>query len=178
MPRETSREEVSEERSASFAGVGARKPTDGIRARRVDWLSDLVRLEIVLWERVDSRLRERHGLPLAFFESLYFISRSAEGSLRIGDLAGALRITVGGTSKVVDRIEAAGLIARGSDPDVRRAARVTLTPEGGRALTAALETYADAVAAFIDPVLEAGEQQQMHAYVTRLLAAAGDGRAS
>ncbi len=34
------------------------------------------------------------------------------------------------------------------------------------------------VAAFIDPVLEAGEQQQMHAYVTRLLAAAGDGRAS
>jgi MarR family transcriptional regulator, organic hydroperoxide resistance regulator len=151
------------------------KPTGEIRANRVDWLSDLVRLEIVLWGRVDGRLRERHGLPLAFFESLYFISRATEGSLRIGDLASALGITVGGTSKVVDRIEAAGLIARGADPDDRRAALVMLTAEGKAALKAALKTYADEVAAFVDPVLETREQEQMHAYITRLLTAARDG---
>ena len=33
------------------------------------------------------------------------------------------------------------------------------------------------LAAFIDPVLEAREQQPMHAYSTRLRTAAGDGRA-
>ena len=152
-----SREEVIQERSARFAlwlRGGNRRV--GAGSSRVDWLSDLVRLEIVLWERVDGRLRERHGLPLAFFESLHFISLATESGLRIGDLAGALGITVGGTSKVVDRIEAAGLIARGADPDDRRAARVTLTPEGRRMLKAAFKTYSDEVAALIDPRARAG----------------------
>jgi hypothetical protein len=34
---------------------------------RIQWLSDLIRLEIVLWVRIDSRLQEEHNLPLAFF---------------------------------------------------------------------------------------------------------------
>ena len=62
--------------------------------------TDLIRLEIALWDRVDARLRESHELPLAFFESLLFISRAPRGSMRVGDLAGALRVTVGGTSKL------------------------------------------------------------------------------
>ena len=152
-----------------------RKPTRVIQPGRVDWVSDLIRLKIVLWERVDARLRERHGLPLSFFESLYSISHAPEGRLRIGELASALRITVGGTSKVVDRIEAVGLIARSADPDDRRAARLTLTPAGKRKLKAAVRTYEEEVAALIDPVLAPGEQQRMHAYVTRLLTAAPEG---
>src|SRR5438046_10040823 len=79
--------------------------------------TDLIRLEIALWDRVDARLRESHELPLAFFESLLFISRAPRGSMRVGDLAGALRVTVGGTSKLVDRIERAGLIAHEPAPD-------------------------------------------------------------
>lgn len=50
----------------------------------------------------------------------------------------ALRVTVGGTSKLVDRIGRAGLIARESDPDDRRASRLVLTTAGKRKLTAAL----------------------------------------
>src|SRR5258705_11321268 len=101
----------------------------------VAWATDLVRLEIALWDRVDARLRESHELPLAFFESLLFISRARRGSMRVGDLARALRITVGGTSKLVDRIAGAGLIAREPDPDDRRASRVALTVAGNRKLT-------------------------------------------
>src|SRR5258705_1322390 len=93
----------------------------------VAWATDLIRLEIALWDRVDARLREAHRLPLAFFESLRFISRAREGGMRVGDLARALRVTVGGTSKLVDRIESAGLIARAPDPDDRRASRAVLT---------------------------------------------------
>src|SRR3954464_5840177 len=90
----------------------------------VAWATDLIRLEIALWDRVDARLRESHELPLAFFEALLFISRAPRGSMRVGDLARALRVTVGGTSKLVDRIDGAGLIAREPDPDDRRASRV------------------------------------------------------
>ncbi len=143
---------------------------------RIDWLSDLVRLEIVLWDRVDAALKERHDLPLVFFESLYFISQAPQKHLRVGDLAKALRVTVGGTSKLVDRIEVAGLIARSPDPDDRRAARVTLTPKGRRNLKAAVAIYEAEVAAVLDPVLTADEQRRMHGYVTRLLAEAPVGK--
>jgi DNA-binding MarR family transcriptional regulator len=138
---------------------------------RIQWSSDLIRLEIVLWERIDARLRAEHDLPLAYFESLYFIARSPEKSLRVGDLALALRVTVGGTSKLVDRIERAGLIRRDSDPADRRASRVALTPMGLRTVAAANETYEAEIARVLDSVFSADEQHQMHTLVTRLLTA-------
>jgi DNA-binding MarR family transcriptional regulator len=88
--------------------------------------------------------------------------------MRVGDLARALRVTVGGTSKLVDRIERAGLIAREPDPDDRRASRVALTTAGKRKLTAALKTYEAEVAGILGGVLRPEEQQQMSDYVARL----------
>jgi len=142
----------------------------------VTWATDLVRLEIALWDRVDARLRESHELPLAYFESLLFISRAPRGSMRVGDLARALRVTVGGTSKLVDRVERTGLIAREPDPDDRRASRVALTTAGKRRLTAAVKTYNAVVGSILGGVLSAEEQHQMSDYVSRLLIAIDDGQ--
>jgi len=105
---------------------------------RARWLIDLVRLEIMLWDRVDSRLRAEHSLSLAFFEALFFLSRSDDGSLRVGDLAQAMRITVGGASKLVDRIERAGLVRREPDATDRRASKIALTSNGKLAFTAVI----------------------------------------
>jgi MarR family transcriptional regulator, organic hydroperoxide resistance regulator len=135
-------------------------------------------LEIAVWERVDTRLRESHQLPLAFFESLLFISRAPRGRMRVGDLARALRVTVGGTSKLVDRIERAGLIAREPDPDDRRASRVVLTTAGKRKLTAAVKTYEAEVGSILGGVLRPEEQQQMSDYVSRLLRSIDRGEAT
>jgi DNA-binding MarR family transcriptional regulator len=139
------------------------------RASGVAWASDLIRLEIALWDRVDARLRASHELPLAFFEPLLFVSRAREGSMRVGDLARALLLTVGGTSKLVDRIERVGFIAREPDPDDRRASRVALTTAGRRKLTAALKTYEAEMAGILGGALSPQEQQQMNVYVSRLL---------
>jgi DNA-binding MarR family transcriptional regulator len=142
---------------------------------RIQWLSDLIRLEIALWDRIDTRLRQAHDLSLAFFESLYFIGHSRHGSLRVGDLARALRITVGATSKLVDRIERAGLIRRELDADDRRASRVALTDAGKRTLADARTTYEAEMATVLDVTLSMDEQQRLHDLVTRLLAASDDG---
>jgi DNA-binding MarR family transcriptional regulator len=135
----------------------------------VAWTTDLIRLEIAMWDRVDARLRESHELPLAFFEPLRLIARAGANSMRVGDLARGLRITVGGTSKLVDRIERAGLIARAPDPDDGRASRVTLTTAGKRKLTAALKTFEGEAGRILGSVLSPDEQQQMSDYVSRLL---------
>jgi len=126
----------------------------------------------VLWDRVDAVLRERHEVSLAFFEALHFTSQAQDGSLRLGDLAKAIRITIGGASKLVDRVIAAGLLERLPDPHDRRAARIRLTREGARKLRTATRTYEETVAAFAEPVLSPIEQQQLQDYITRLLAAA------
>jgi DNA-binding MarR family transcriptional regulator len=89
--------------------------------------------------------------------------------MRVGDLARALRVTVGGTSKLVDRIERAGLIARAPDPDDRRASRVTLTTAGKRKLGAAVKTYDAEVAGILGGALSPEEQRQMSDHVSRLL---------
>ena len=143
--------------------------------RRIQWLSDLVRLEIALWDRIDARLKHAHDLPLAFFEALYFIGQSRDGSLRVGDLARALRVTVGGTSKLVDRVERAGLIRREADAADRRASRVALTDAGRRMLADASTTYEAELATVLDAELSTDEQQHLHHLVTRLLAATNAG---
>ncbi len=142
---------------------------------RIQWLSDFIRLEIALWDRIDARLKHAHDLPLAFFEALYFIGHSRDGSLRVGDLARALRVTVGGTSKLVDRIERAGLIRREPDGDDRRASRVALTDAGRHKLADASKTYEAELATVLDATLSPDEQQRLHDLVTRLLAATTDG---
>jgi DNA-binding MarR family transcriptional regulator len=137
-------------------------------------LSDLIRLEIVLWDRIDARLKEQHGLPLGSFLLLDALGRSHDAGLRVGELAQALRITVGGTSKVVDRMERAGLIRRELDADDRRASRVVLTPIGAHTLAAASDTCEAEMAAVLDGALDANERQRLHGLMSRLLSAVDD----
>ena len=110
-------------------------------------------------------------------EALHLVlgGRAQADSVRVGDLARELRITVGGTSKLVDRIERAGLIAREPDPDDGRASRVLLTTAGKRRLTAALRTYETEVSSIIGGALRPEEQQRMSDYVSRLLTSIDQG---
>jgi DNA-binding MarR family transcriptional regulator len=146
-----------------------------MQLNRIEWLSDLVRLEIRLWNRIDARLRDEHDLPLAFFWPLYVVERSSGGSLRVGEVATALGLTVGGASKIVDRMEGAGLLSRESDPADRRASRVTLTDAGRRKLDAACETYEVEMATVLDASLSLDQQQCIHSLVRCLLESADAG---
>ena len=141
-------------------------------SNRIQWLSDLIRAEIALWNRVNARLKEQHELSLAFFEALYAIGRAPDARLRVGDLARALRITQGAASKLSDRIEAAGLLRRELDADDRRASRLVLTDRGQQMLANASTTTDAELALLLDAALTPDEQQLLHTLLRRLLAAA------
>jgi MarR family transcriptional regulator, organic hydroperoxide resistance regulator len=94
--------------------------------------SELVRLETELWDAVEGRLRKDFDVVLPVFEFLQVISRNP--ACRVQDIAAELSITVGGTSKIVDRIEAAGYCARQANPHDRRSSIIKLTPTGERLL--------------------------------------------
>jgi DNA-binding MarR family transcriptional regulator len=100
---------------------------------------ELVRFETELWNAVDARLREDFDLPLAWFEPMQVVHRVA--SCRVYDIASELSITVGGTSKLVDRIEAAGHCRRVANPDDRRSSLIELTTSGRRLLRRATAAF-------------------------------------
>ena len=93
---------------------------------------DLIRFEIELWNAIDARLKSELGLPLTHFEPMSVIDRLPD--CRVYDIATELGITTGGTSKLVDRIEASGHCRRLPNPADRRSSLLELTPEGRRLL--------------------------------------------
>jgi MarR family transcriptional regulator, organic hydroperoxide resistance regulator len=94
--------------------------------------NDIVRFEIEIWNAVDARLRKEFDLPLTHFEPMSVIERVPD--CRVYDIATELRITTGGTSKLVDRIEASGYCRRLPNPADRRSSVLELTAAGRRVL--------------------------------------------
>ena len=90
--------------------------------------SVLTRLETELWDVLDARVRQECGIPLGRCEAMLIMADS--GACRVFDIASALAITVGGASKLVDRIEAAGYCVRKVNPEDRRSSLLELTSQG------------------------------------------------
>lgn len=130
--------------------------------------SDLIRIETELWDLVDARLRRDHDLALSWFEPMHVIDSTP--SCRVIDIAEALSITIGGTSKLIDRIENAGCCERSPNPDDGRSSTIELTPAGQRLLTAARCTLTDEMGIRLGEPLSTSELQRFAATVRTLRA--------
>jgi MarR family transcriptional regulator, organic hydroperoxide resistance regulator len=100
---------------------------------------DLIRFEIEMWNAIDARLKKDFNLPLTHFEPMLVIDRHPD--CRVYDIASELKITTGGTSKLVDRIEASGYCRRLPNPADRRSSVLELTDAGRSLLAEAGEAF-------------------------------------
>jgi MarR family transcriptional regulator, organic hydroperoxide resistance regulator len=132
-----------------------------------DLFHQLVRFETELWNAVDARLRAEFDLPLSRFEPMQVIARRP--SCRVYDIAEELAITVGGTSKLVDRIEAAGHCVRRANPGDRRSSIIELTTAGRRVLAKAAKVFEDELQTRIESV-PARSLQQFYSTLIKLRA--------
>jgi MarR family transcriptional regulator, organic hydroperoxide resistance regulator len=130
---------------------------------------ELVRFEIELWNAVDARLRSEFDLPLTTFEPMQVIARVA--SCRVNDIAAELSITVGGTSKLVDRIEAAGYCRRVANPDDRRSSLLELTQSGRRLLGKATVVFEEELQIRIGSAVSTQRLTQFQATLRQLRSA-------
>jgi len=131
--------------------------------------SDLIRLETELWNAVDARLRAECGLPMSWFDTMQVIARRP--GCRVQDIASDLAITVGGASKMVDRIEAAGYGRRRANPDDRRSSIVEVTPAGRRVQAKATKVLEDELAIRLGAALPQRSLEQFGATIRKLRAA-------
>jgi len=89
------------------------------------------RLAREIEQRLEPVYRE-HELEPGWHDVLSTLRRSGGPPyrLRASDFTGALMLTSSGTTKRLDKLEQAGLIARAPDPHDRRGVLITLTPAG------------------------------------------------
>jgi MarR family transcriptional regulator, multiple antibiotic resistance protein MarR len=116
------------------------------------FFADLVRCETRLYNALNDRLREQHGIVTSQFEALRYL-RDHPGA-RVADLAAEFAIGVGATSKSVDRLEKQGWAVRQPNPSDRRSSMLALTDDGSQLVDAAENTFTGAVAELIGSTLD------------------------
>lgn len=85
---------------------------------------------------LDAELQDERGLTLRWYDVLVQLEE-AGGSCRMTDLAARILASKSGLTRVIDRMEEAGLVQRERPRDDRRVILVSLTSTGHDALQAA-----------------------------------------
>jgi DNA-binding MarR family transcriptional regulator len=129
-----------------------------------------------LLTEVDGRLRRslgaameaQEGISLITFEVLVRLARSPQGRLTMSEVAEQTVHTSGGTTRLVDRIEEAGLVRRASCPHDRRTTYVELTAEGAKRLEAATVGHLDQLDQQLTSRLSSEERRVLISALTKL----------
>ncbi len=112
-----------------------------------------------------AQLESECDLPLPWFEVLLQLRTSSDGRLKMSQIADAIVHSTGGTTRLIDRIEEAGLVERQLCPTDRRAVHVAITPLGNAKLDEALGVHLD----YLDDHLASRLSDQERGTLTTLL---------
>src|SRR5262249_36610253 len=121
-------------------------PPTGVTPQQLDdrelraWRG-MLRVHATLTKALDAELDTEHGLPLSSYEVLLHLADADNQKMRMSDLAATVILSRSGLTRLVDRLEREGLIARESCPSDARGSYATLTPAGRRKLDAARATH-------------------------------------
>ncbi len=124
-----------------------------------------------LARQMDLELEAACEMPLAWFEVLLQLRKASEGRLKMNQVADAIVHSTGGTTRLVDRLELAGLVERRSCPNDRRATYVAITPEGDARLDHALAVHLDYLDRHLGARLSGDERETLTTLLEKLNAA-------
>jgi DNA-binding MarR family transcriptional regulator len=107
-------------------------------------LSSPPREQLVVWRTfleasfalidiLDAELQEQQGISLRWYDVLVHLEE-AEHGVRMNELASRILASKSGLTRVIDRMEEAGLVERQRPADDRRVIEIVMTPAGRRAL--------------------------------------------
>jgi len=99
--------------------------------------------QAVVTRRADESLAAAGLPPLSWYDVLWALYRAPRRTLRMGELAeNVVTISRSGLTRLVDRVEAAGLLRRQASAADRRGTEVVLTNEGAAMLRRMWPVYA------------------------------------
>ena len=121
-----------------------------------------------LTERIDAALRAAGVIPLRWYDALLCLYEAPGRRLRLAELAKAALLSRSGLTRLVDRLEAAGLLTREPCEDDARGAYAVLTPQGLQALRRCWRVYGAEIEARVGRRLTAAEARTLRGLLVRL----------
>lgn len=113
--------------------------------------------------RIERDLRAAGHIPLTWYDVLAALSEAPDHRLRLSDLADEVVLSRSGLTRLLDRVEAAGLIQRERSADDRRGAYAVMTAAGEAALLAAWPDYSRGIARYFADRLTVEEKRVLAA---------------
>lgn len=126
----------------------------------------------VLVERIEARLAGAGLPPLAWYDVLWALERAPERRLRMSELADHVVLSRSNLTRLVDRLEEGGLVARERSEEDRRGAYAVITTEGREVRRKMWPTYEAGIREVFDSQLGEAEARPMAAALQRMLDAA------
>jgi DNA-binding MarR family transcriptional regulator len=122
---------------------------------------------------MSAQLEAEHGLTINDYEALLHLARAEGGRMRRVDLAKQILLTASGVTRLLDGLERAGWVERGSCASDRRVTYAVLTDTGRTKLREAGESHVAGVRAFFEARFSSEELDQLASLLGRLPGAAG-----
>jgi len=105
----------------------------------------LLRVHSALVKALDAELLAAHDLPLTSYEVLINLQAAPGRRRRMAELADGVLLSRSGMTRLVDRLEREGLLARDACSDDGRGTYAVLTDKGGACLAGARRTHLEGV---------------------------------
>jgi DNA-binding MarR family transcriptional regulator len=118
---------------------------DSLTDRELQAWRGMLRVHASLTKALDADLEAEHGLPLSSYEVLLHLANADGERMRMSDLAHSVILSRSGLTRLVDRMEREGLLARESCPSDARGSFARLTDVGRGKLDAARRTHLSGV---------------------------------
>ncbi len=122
-------------------------------------------------DRIDHDLVAAERLPLSWYDVLIELYEAPERRLRMHELAQRVLLSRSGLTRLVDRLEAEGLLTRDRCGTDRRGAYAVITEQGIAALRRAWPVYAQGIAQYFAQWLTQEEAQVFVSALERILQA-------
>ena len=100
-----------------------------------------LRVHSALAKRLDAQLESEHDLPLSSYEVLITLQAAPDRRLRMAELADRVLLSRSGMTRLVDRLERDGLLARDTCTSDARGCFAVLTDAGDELLGRARHTH-------------------------------------
>ena len=137
----------------------------------------LLRAHASATRELNAQLQAEHGLTINDYECLLRLSHAEEGAMRRVDLAEELVLTPSGVTRLLDGLQEAGYVCKGSCSTDARVSYAVLTDSGRRKLAEASQSHLASVDELFGQRFSDEELATLAELLGRLPGAAGDGSA-
>ena len=125
-----------------------------------------------LVERIEAELAANDLPPLAWYDVLWELEKADDGKLRMHEIAHAVVLSRSNLTRLIDRLEHAGLTTRERCADDRRGAYAAITPAGREMRKKMWPVYKAQIEQLFVTHLAAKEAETLNALLSRVLDAA------